>query len=117
MTVERVARNEAIFREANERIQATADAVASDIELIPFICECSGSACVELVRLSRPQYEEARSDGAQFFVARGHEVTHVDGAEIARIVRREEHYSLMQKVAEAGAIARRLDPRANKEVA
>ena len=39
-STERIARNNAVFREANERILEAADAREYTYELVPFICEC-----------------------------------------------------------------------------
>jgi hypothetical protein len=107
---ERVARNQSAFRDANERIEAAADAMI-DLDRIPLICECPRRSCTAIARLSRSEYEHVRSSPVRFWVVPGHENTNVDGVEIARVVERHEHYSVLEKVADAGAIAAELDPR------
>jgi hypothetical protein len=50
LTKERIAENQASFREANEKIEAT----AYTVELpgrVPFICECFDATCMEIIRL------------------------------------------------------------------
>src|SRR4051794_37329338 len=44
---ERVARNNATFREANEGIAAKAQQLGLDAELIPFLCECVDERCTQ----------------------------------------------------------------------
>ena len=58
---ERIARNQATFRAANERIGAAAG-VYDVATPVPFICECADPICTEVVLLELDQYEEIRSD-------------------------------------------------------
>jgi hypothetical protein len=110
---ERVAHNEHAFREANERIEATADNIPLASEPIPFICECPVPSCTEIARLTREEYERVRDQGNTFLVAPGHEVIVVEGVTIARLVEKFERFSFMEKVGEAGEVAEQLDPRDN----
>ena len=113
-TQERVAYNEATFRDANERIEAAADGMVH-LDMIPFICECPIVSCTEIVSLTREQYERVRERGNTFLVADGHEVTHVDGVEIARVFEPHDGFTIMAKVGEAGRIAEELNPRSTAE--
>jgi hypothetical protein len=106
---ERVARNQATFRDANERIHVAAAIV--DVEPVPFICECPRRECTQLTRLTMAEYEEVRSNGRRFFAAPGHEVCEVDGVTIAQLTERRETFSVLEKVGEAGEVALALDPR------
>jgi hypothetical protein len=110
-TERRVAHNQNAFREANERIEKTADSVVADLEIIPFICECPQPQCTELARLKRHEYEMVRAHGDTFLVVPGHEVVEVDGVTIARVAEPFERFTLMKKIGGAGEIARELDPR------
>ena len=56
-----IARNQATFRAANERIGAAAG-VYDVATPVPFICECADPTCTEVVLLELDQYEEIRSD-------------------------------------------------------
>ena len=109
-TAERVARNESAFRDANERIEAAADGM-THLDEIPFICECPIQTCTEIVRLTREEYEQVRSEGNWFWVVSGHEIATVDGVEIARVQDRRDGFTIMKKIGEAGAVAQELNPR------
>ena len=52
-----------------------------------------------------------RSRGDWFFAVPGHEVCVVDGEEIAKIAKRYDAFTLMEKVGYAGEVAKQLDPR------
>jgi hypothetical protein len=102
---ERVARNEALFREFNERVEDLADTV--EAHRVRFVCECGDLDCLERVELTRAAYEEVRSDATRFVVARGHEKP-----EIERLVARGEGYLVVEKLAAAAQVAVEHDPRA-----
>lgn len=70
----RVAKNEVLFREVNERIRELAPGDGPT----EFLCECGDAGCVESVSLSTGQYEEVRRDPARFFVRPGHEVPDIE---------------------------------------
>jgi len=113
---QRVARNQATFRSANEQIEAAAEEIGTDLPRIPFICECPDIACTQTVRLPRGDYEAVRTDSTHFLVKPGHEVCVVGGEEVARIHSRRDDYTVMEKIHEAGEEAARLDER-NHETA
>jgi hypothetical protein len=58
---ERIAKNDATFRDANERIGAAAEAYGV-VTPVPFICECADPTCSKIVPLELEQYEEIRGD-------------------------------------------------------
>lgn len=80
---EKIARNESLFREVNERIAESAERF--DADETRFVCECADPACTERVGATLEEYEEVRRDGATFLVVNGHEderaetVVHADG--------------------------------------
>jgi hypothetical protein len=106
-TQERVARNEAIFREANEGIQEAASTY-DVLERIPFICECADGNCRELLVLSMDEYEEIRGNPRHFLTAGGH-VRAAQGA--AEVVAERGRYTIVEKKGYAGDIVEGLDPR------
>jgi hypothetical protein len=101
---ERVARNEALFREVNERIEQLAGAGASDP--IEFLCECGQASCTETIPLSRTEYERVRSDPMLFVVKLGHGAANVED-----VVEREDGFQIVRKHEAEGRIAQETDPR------
>jgi hypothetical protein len=101
MSAERVARNNVIFREANEGIGAAAE----ELELsgsVPFVCECPDPKCRTLVRLTIDEYHEIRRDPTLFLNAVEHEET-TEG--VSEIVAHGDGHVVVRKVGEAGRIA------------
>ena len=111
LTQERVARNDARFREANESIEATADALDIDAR-VPFLCECADRSCTEIVRMSFEEYEEVRSDSRHFLNLPGHQVA-AQGA--VEVISERDGYVIVRKLAYAGEVAERLDNRTTEE--
>jgi hypothetical protein len=103
---ERIARNDSVFREANEKIADYASG-HDFVDQVPFICECATESCLTIVDLSLAEYEEVRSSPTRFFVARGHEES--EGA--ISMLEDRERYLLVEKDGRAGEIATDLDPR------
>lgn len=101
---EKRARNEAAFREANERIRAAEQELAPPLDRVPYLCECDDVDCHEPIRLTASEYEHIREDGAVFAVVHGHSS---DG----EIVEEHGDYLVVRKSGGGGAIARALDPR------
>jgi hypothetical protein len=102
---QRLARNEALFREVNERI---AD-VSSSYELgdsLEFLCECASQDCLDAIPIVRADYERVRSEPDRFLVMAGHE-----NLEIERVLERRDGYVVVAKIGEAGAVAEATDPR------
>jgi hypothetical protein len=97
-----LAKNEALFREVNERIHEISDAhdVGSG-ELVGFLCECSRLNCGGTVELSLVEYEAARANPRVFIVSPGHEQEGIE-----RVVERLDRYLLVEKVGDAGEVAR-----------
>lgn len=100
----RVGINEGIFREVNERIAELGEQF--ELAESEFVCECADPTCSERVRLSTAAYEAVRADPVRFFVVPGHERIGID-----RVVEAHDHYLVVEKVGEAGAIAEATDPR------
>ena len=109
LTAERVARNQATFREANEGIQEAARKYHVDGSL-PVICECSDPSCVELLRLKLAEYEAVRATPTHFIHAPGH---HRAGEEWGNVLEQRDGYEIVEKVGDAASVARSLDPRSD----
>jgi len=63
------ARNQALFREVNERIAQTGGTVQVPSE--GFICECAHEDCFQPIYLTVGEYEAVRAHPTHFFVAPG----------------------------------------------
>ena len=104
---DRLARNEALFREVNERINEMAGTLGSDQDTYEYLCECSDPSCAERIPLTFEEYERVRAEGTRFVVAPGHEVHSIE-----EIVEQADGHEVVEKVGVAGEVAARLDPRA-----
>ena len=101
---DRIARNETLFREVNERVQElSADAPLDRLE---FLCECGDPDCTETVSLDRTEYERVRSDSLLFVVKPGHGI-----AEVEDVVGSNDRYETVRKHEDEARIARETDPR------
>jgi hypothetical protein len=107
---ERIARNNATFRDANEHIGAAAGIYGIDSP-VPFICECADAHCSQIVRLTLEEYEEVRANSRHFLHVPGHQ----DGAGAVQIVARRDGYVIVEKLGRAGDIAEALDERSPED--
>ena len=93
---ERQARNEALFREVNERIAelgTSAEAWSAD-GTVEFMCECGvDGGCGERVRMPLHVYEQVRGQDDRFVVRPGHETL-----ELERAVEWPDDYVIVDKV-------------------
>jgi len=103
---QRLARNENLFREINERVRQIASEHGPDAHPYEFYCECSNTDCTLRVELELPEYERVRAIGTRFLVAPGHNLP-----EIERIVEQAEGWWVIEKEGAAGEFAAELDPR------
>jgi hypothetical protein len=102
LSLERLARNQILFREVNERLREIA---VPGTEPSEYVCECSDLACTTTIPLSPDEYEGVRSYPAVFVIATGHE-----RLEVERIVESNGHFALVEKIVGVDA-AVALDPR------
>ncbi len=104
----RVGKNEAIFREVNERIQDLNRGFSFGADdVTDFVCECSDDSCFLPVRLTLGEYEQVRAQPTHFLIAPGH-VWH---PEHERVIRSGEQYEVVEKYGSAGDVAEDADPR------
>lgn len=103
---ERLARNEALFRDVNERVRAVAAAHGDDDHIYEFYCECSNVDCTFQLRATLAEYESVRADPTHFLIAPDHWLP-----EIEEVVQRTERWWVMEKQGEPGELAEELDPR------
>ena len=99
---QRFARNEAVFREVNERIEE----LTRESEWLALVCECGNPQCNEPLNLTVIEYERVRQEPTDFLVAPGHIIP-----EIETVVDSTERFDVVRKLAGEGAFARETDPR------
>jgi len=110
ISAERVALNDATFRNANERIEERAESL--DFDPVPFLCECADETCTQVIRLSLQEYEEIRSEPTHFVNVPGHQVA---AGPHAKVIAEREGYLIVEKVGVAGDIVADLDERSGAE--
>jgi hypothetical protein len=92
---ERRARNEVIFRAANEAIKKNAP---NSEPVLPLICECGTAECLERIEVTPAEFEAVRSNRARFLLSVGHE----DDTE--RVVDEFDRFSVVEKTGAARAL-------------
>jgi hypothetical protein len=103
---QRVAKNEVLFRQVNERIEEVNQKLGEE-SFSDFLCECGDDDCTAPVSMTIAEYEEVRSAPTHFAIANGHEVIDVE-----RVIEKNERFSIVEKFAgEAERIAVETDPR------
>src|SRR4051794_19853866 len=93
----RMAENEALFREVNERVNDLAFVRSTPHDTIyEYLCECANADCTFRVEVDPAAYETIRSDPAQFLVLPNHFTP-----EIEELVSKHEAYWVVRKTGEA----------------
>jgi hypothetical protein len=107
---ERLAGNEALFREVNERVAEVATQFMggpAPAEKVDFTCECGRADCSEPITMTVLEYEAIRAEPTHFGVAPEHEQP-----EIENVIRRFPSYFVVEKRDDdAQEVARDTDPR------
>ena len=106
----RAARNQALYREVNERVKEVIEAWDALLPLGQWVCECANTDCFESVEMTREEYEAVRAAPTRFFVKPGE--AHVF-PEAEDVTEHHERYWVVEKVGIAGKLAERRDPRAS----
>lgn len=104
----RAAENQSLFRDVNERVREVNAHFNVLLEINEWLCECVSSECIQRIKMTPQEYEAVRSDGTRFAVAPGQD--HVV-PEVERVVSKNEHYWIVEKIGHGGEIAARYDPR------
>ena len=102
-----MAENEVRVRALNERLREGSDTWGPGDGVLELVCECADEDCVQAIRLTPRDYEEVRSDEAQFIVVPGHQ-----RPEVEDVVAERGGWLLVRKRGEAAEIAADADPRA-----
>jgi hypothetical protein len=104
---ERKAKNEALFRQVNERVKEVSDAFAElDPSPIDFVCECSDENCARPVSLTMAEYERVRGVPTHFVVVPEHVVPDIES-----VVREGDGHVVVEKASGPDEVAVETDPR------
>jgi hypothetical protein len=104
----RVGRNEALFRQINEEVDALNRSLAGlTDETIHIVCECGDLLCQERVVVPLRAYEDVRGDPTLFLVVPGHEIPSTESVVEAT----RTYYVVRKDEGDAAALARDTDPR------
>jgi hypothetical protein len=104
---DRVALNEALFRQVNERVRDVSQAFATlDPTPVEFVCECGLQECTEPISLRLHEYEAVRAVPTHFFVLPAHVIP-----EVERVVVDHGSYVVVDKLPGEQEIARETDAR------
>jgi hypothetical protein len=99
----RIAKNEVLRREENERIEAhNASIHWVDPPYADWVCECANESCTEPVRLSVREYDEVRTYPTHFVIvpSKRHVTTDVE-----RVVERTDRYWVVEKTGVAADVS------------
>jgi len=105
LSTERAARNETIFRDANELIEQRRRELTTVAGRTPFLCECADAYCKAVIPLTTDEYETVRAKSNRFVLQPGHPTTD------AEIVEETERYVMVEKHGVSRQVAEETDPR------
>jgi hypothetical protein len=100
---ERLAQNEILFRQVNEKIVELSDRWGSSIDLV---CECANTDCMARIELTLHEYEQLRQNPLRFALLSGHEIPDVED-----VVARSDRYVVVEKHVETHDQVEAADPR------
>ena len=104
----RVGKNEALFREVNERVNEINQAHELSGVLTGWMCECADETCTARLEMTPEEYKRLRQDPTRFVVLGSEEHCVLDAE---RVVEWNARYWIVEKVGAAAAVAEDLDPR------
>lgn len=98
--LERIAKNEEVFRAANREIErAEREQGATAEGVLEVICECGRDSCNGVISLTVAEYDSVHSQEDRFVVLRGHQSERIE-----RVVDDRGTYVVVDKVGEAEEI-------------
>jgi hypothetical protein len=104
---ERIAVNEGLFRNANERT-AQWEEVREGTDPVLYVCECANPDCRRRVRLSHEEYERVRQNSRHFAVVAGHQIPDAETA-----IEDNGEWLLVEKDPDVAATVRSMDQRSD----
>lgn len=97
---QRAARNEALFREVNDKIAELEERHGQATSELLIVCECADDTCTQRLTVDPGTYRRVREQPRHFLVIPGHEKP-----EIERIVETRVPYLIVEKTGPAGDVA------------
>lgn len=97
---ERAGRNEALFREVNDKIAQLEERLDSGNDWLPVICECARPDCAAKIQILTSEYVSVRSHPHRFIVSPGHEQS-----EIEQAIGEGPNYVIVEKLGAAAEAA------------
>lgn len=110
MNSKAAARNEALFRKVNERIEDVSSTVPRNDAAMEFLCECDRPGCYERVNATRAEYEAVRASPTHFIVLPGHEDRSVE-----HVTHSTDRFFVVEKEGVAAVEAAETDPRSDTD--
>lgn len=105
------ARNQALFREVNERIEKIAEDFGVDGQNL-LLCECGNPQCIQRIELTAAEYERVRAHASRFLVALNHE-----NPETESILEQNDRFAVVETFAGASSrIAHETNPRSQHHI-
>ncbi len=101
----RLAQNQALFRNVNERVGKVVQQLSAGAP-VSFVCECAIVDCARQIELTHDEYEAIRRDPTHFFVRPDHVFP-----EVEVVLEDRESYVIVEKFGAAGRVAAAADPR------
>ena len=90
----RVGRNEALFREVNERVREVVSEQPSARSEMNILCECGTPDCTTEIPIAPSDYEDLRREATLFAVVPGHIAKDVE-----QVVEHHDEYDVVRKYA------------------
>jgi hypothetical protein len=103
----REGRNQALFREINERVRERNERlVERPSSAVDWLCECANTDCAEQIRMTPADYAGVRTNAVHFFVAPGVQHVFPDAEDV---VLQTDRYWVVRKYGEAAEAAAAAD--------
>jgi hypothetical protein len=96
----RAARNQALFRAVNDKLETLNDAFEQMTDSLTIACECADVNCLEMLDIKPDDYRAVRAEPRRFVVVPGH----VD-PDIETTVGESNGYLVVEKTGTAGDLA------------
>ena len=107
----RAAKNQVLFRGANERVKELNEAFSLVVPLGEWMCECANTDCIERIEMSVTAYEAVRRHEARFFVTPSDRHFWPD---VERVIEHNDRYWVVERTDEAGVAEARDDARSSR---